>query len=83
MNDIEVNIENYELLKLRSIDNKDIKMSRLVVYIRKDVNYKRRLDLENKNDSALWLDIKMKGGRKVICGNLYREFMYSRQRDNS
>ena len=60
----EVNIENYELLTVRAMQNQQIKMSRIVVYIRKDVQYIRRENLENDVDSAIWLDVKFKGGKK-------------------
>ena len=50
-------IENYELLKTKSIENENMRYSRIVIFIRRDVSYKRRYDLENDVDSMIWIDI--------------------------
>ena len=36
---IVVNMEDFTLQNVRTIDNKDIKVSRIVVFVRKDVKY--------------------------------------------
>ena len=55
-------IENYELLKTKSLENENMRYSRIVIFIRRDVSYKRRYDLENDVDSMIWIDILFKGG---------------------
>ena len=72
-------IENYELLKTKSLENENMRYSRIVIFIRRDVSYKRRYDLENDVDSMIWIDILFKGGRKMTCGLIYREFKLFRQ----
>ena len=64
-------IENYELLKTKSLENENMRYSRIVIFIRRDVSYKRRYDLENDVDSMIWIDILFKGGRKITCGLIY------------
>ena len=49
----EVSIEGYDLITTQALNNVGIKMSRLVVYIKKEVNYERRNDLENGRDAAI------------------------------
>ena len=46
-----VNIENYLCPLLRAIKNLNIKMSHMVVYVRNDVVYIKRVDLENDEDA--------------------------------
>ena len=31
--------------------------------------------MENIEDAMCWIDVKMKRGRKITCGFIYREFM--------
>ena len=80
---ISVNLENYTCLALKAIRNENIRMSRVVVYVRKDVKYKRRFDLENDVDAMLWLELSYKNGRKLLVGTIYREFKLARQPDNA
>ena len=30
-------------------------------------------------DSAIWLEVNIKGGRNIHCGHLYREFLLANQ----
>ena len=70
---------NYELLKTKSLENVNMGYSRIVIFIRKDVRYERRHDLENNVDSMIWLDILYKGGKRMTCGLIYREFKHFKQ----
>ena len=67
-------MDGYETLYLNALNNVNINMSQVVVYVQSDVRFKRRLDLENDTDASLWIDLLMKGGRKLTIGNIYREF---------
>ena len=78
-----VRIENYNLLTLKAISNVNMKISRIVAYVRNDVVYKRRTDLENDHDAMIWLEIKYKGGRNLILGLVYREHKYLMQTVNN
>ena len=71
---LEARVNGYEILHLNALNNLEIKMSRVVVYVRSDVRFNRRSDLENNTDASLWIDLLMKGGRKLTIGNIYREF---------
>ena len=46
-------MENYTLLAANSMENENIKISRIVTYIRNDLNYKSRKDLENDKSAAI------------------------------
>ena len=70
---------NYKLLKTKSLENVNMRYSRIVIFIRKDVRYERRYDLENNVDSMIWIDILFKGGRKMMCGLIYRDFKLFKQ----
>ena len=72
---LEVNIEGYILEYLEALENDEVNLSRLCVYIRSDIKYKRLTNLENRTDAAIWLEIGMNKGRKLYCGQIYREFM--------
>ena len=46
----------------------NIIISRVVVYIRDDVSLVRRIYLKNTRHAPIWIDVKLKGGRKIILG---------------
>ena len=51
----------YEMLDLISRHNDEIKWIRLVVYIRDNVIFDRKYELENTEDMMCWIDVKMQG----------------------
>ena len=60
-----VNIDDYILLDVKVRENTDKKMSRLLVYVRNDVKYKGKNDLESKIVEFFWFDIMMEGRKKM------------------
>ena len=45
---------------------------RVMVYVRNDINAKRREDLEINNISCIWLEISQDKGKSFLIGNMYR-----------
>ena len=43
-----------------------------MVYVRNDINAKRREDLEINNISCIWLEISQDKGKSFLTGNMYR-----------
>ena len=41
------------------------------MYIKNDIQYKRRFDLENANIEAIWLEIKQVHRKPLIISSLY------------
>ena len=50
---INFQVDNCTLLAANSMENENIKISRIVTYIRNDLNYKSRKDLENDKSAAI------------------------------
>ena len=44
----------------------------IMVYVRNDINAKRREDLEINNISCIWLEISQDKGKSFLIGNMYR-----------
>ena len=47
----------YKLLMLRALENPIINLSSLVVYVREDVSLMRLNNLQNDEDSIIWIEI--------------------------
>ena len=58
-------------------------MSNLIIYVHKDFIVIRRRELKDSRDKMVWLDIIFKGGWKMTCGYIYREFLLARQAGNN
>ena len=57
-------------------------VSRVAVFTHKDLVVKQRLDLINDSNSSLWLEVGLPRQRKILIGNLYREWQYLGQTTN-
>ena len=75
----EVQILGYNLITSKTITNPSLEMSRVVVYLNKEVRGKVREDLM---DSSIWIELGT-GEQKVIVGCAYREHQYMRKKDQS
>ena len=63
---VSIRIESYEYITTKYMENENIRLSPIIVYVRSDINYNRRIDLENKRDAVIWMKLLYKGGRKVL-----------------
>ena len=75
--------EDYTLHTCPTIDNPELKMSRVVVYTHKSLVVKRRDDLEDNTVSAIWLEVGLPRQKKILICHAYREWKYLGQEDGS
>ena len=78
-----VQFSDYELHTASSLQNQQLKVSRVVVYTHKSLVVKRRSDLENENISSIWLEVGLPRKRKILICHAYREWKHLYQTDNS
>ena len=67
-------IPKYELITSKTLQNKELKYSRVVMYKHEDVNAEVRLDLMDEDISSIWISIGLKHQKKILVGGLYREW---------
>ena len=65
------------------MENKDLEISRVVVYTSKHFVTKRRPYLEDDKISAIWLELGLPRKKKILVCNLYREWQYLDQNYSS
>ena len=79
----EVQIENYDLVLSKTIENEYLGVSRVVCYKHHSVVGKVREDLMDGNMSSIWLELGLPKKKKFLVCQLYREWQYLGQRDSS
>ena len=75
--------DDYTLHTAPTLENPLLGISRLVVYTHSSLVVKRRHDLENDSLSAVWLELGMPRQKKIIVGNIYREWQHMGQGPDS
>ena len=81
LEDIKVN--NYKTYLSSTLDNPKLKTSRVAVLVHQDVVVKERLDLMNDMFSSIWLEVGLKRQKKILVANVYRDWQYLHQENNS
>ena len=76
------NIEDYDLITCKTLDNINLKTSRVVVYKHTSIVAKIRDDLMSDKFSSIWLEVGFPGKTKFLVCNLYREWQYLGQPDS-
>ena len=79
----DVQIENYSLYFSETLNNPDLNISRVVVYVHNDIAVKLRKDLMNDSFSSIWLEINLPRKKKFLVCQCYREWQYMGQDDDS
>ena len=74
----DVQLENYQLFLSKTIDNPNIKASRVVVYVHNNVTCKFRHDLMNDKFSSIWLEVTLPRQKKFLVCHAYRDWQYLR-----
>ena len=74
-----VQIENYSFITAKTLQNPDLKVSRVCVYLHNSMVGKIREDLMDDTFSSIWLEVGLPQKRKILICNLYREWAYMRQ----
>ena len=70
---LRVQIYSYDLLTTRALHHLDLKVSRLVVYVKSNLRYDRLEELETAEDASIWLLFRRQGMRPMRRGCIYRE----------
>ena len=76
-------IENYDLITSKTMDNRNLNISRVVVYKHTSLVAKIREDLMSDKFSSIWLEVGFPGRTRFLVCNLYREWQYMGQSDHS
>ena len=77
----DVQINDYNLILADTIKNPNLNISRVAVYIHKDVVVKVRNDLMSENFSSIWLEVGLRRQKKFLVSNIYREWQFVGQVD--
>lgn len=78
----EVSIIGYKLYTSNMYNNPKFAHTRIVMYVKDGTDVNIRSDLMSDESSTIWCEVNYGGGKKLICGQLYREHMWWRQGDN-
>jgi hypothetical protein len=78
----DVQIDNYKLFLSDTLDNENIKASRIAVYVHDDIVCKVRKDLMNDTFSSIWLEVSLPRQKKFLVCHAYREWQYMNQATN-
>ena len=75
---MKVQLPGYELLTSTTLQNPQLNISRVVVYVKDDLNCKLRPDLMDDIFSSIWIEVKS-GRQKFLVANIYRDHQYMSQ----
>ena len=77
-----VQIPGYRLFTSKTMRNPALNISRVVVYLDKNVTGSLREDLMDPSFSSIWIELGS-GKQSILLGCLYREHQFMNQADNS
>ena len=76
-------IVDYELITCKTLENINLRVSRVVVYKHTSLVAKIREDLMSDKFSSIWLEVGFPGRTKILVCNLYRDWQYLGQVDHN
>ena len=79
-NQQDVYIENYDVYFSKSLNNPDLNISRLAVFVHQDLVVKVRDDLMNDTFNSVWLECGLPRQKKILVCNIYRQWKYTGRR---
>ena len=79
----EVQIQDYDLVLSKTVENDQLRTSRVVCYKHQSLVGRVRDDLMDANFSSIWLELGLPRKRKFLVCQLYREWQYLDQADHS
>ena len=74
-----VQINDYKLYLADTLDNAELNISRIAVYVHKDVVVNVRHDLMTDSFSSIWLEVGLRRQKKFLVCNIYRDWQYVNQ----
>ena len=79
----DVQIQDYELILSKTFENENLEVSRVVCYKHASMVGKVRDDLMSESFSSIWLELGLPRKKKFLVCQLYREWQYMGQEDDS
>ena len=79
----EIALENYSFYMSNTYENINLNVSRLCVFVHNSVTTKVRHDLMSDSFSSIWLELGLRNQKKILLSNVYRDWQYIHQADNS
>ena len=76
-----VQLPGYQLFTSNTLHNPQLKISRVVVYVKDELNCTLRQDLMDDSFSSIWVEVKT-GRQKFLVANIYRDHQYMNQATN-
>ena len=77
----EVQLQDYDLIVSKTMDNNQLEVSRVVCYKHQSIVAEVRDDLMDEEFSSIWVEIGMPGKKKFLLCQLYRDWRYLGQVD--
>ena len=77
----DVQLEEYEIITSKTLNNEQLNISRIVCYKHQSVVGKVRNDLMSDQFSSIWLELGLPNKKKFLICQLYREWRYMGQAD--
>ena len=79
----DVRIEDYEVYFSKTLNNSNLNISRIAVYVQTEISSKIRLDLMNDSFSSIWLELGLPRQKKILVCQVYRDWQFLDQSDHS
>ena len=77
-----VKFSDYKVVFAKTLDNLNLNVSRVSLFVHNDVQWKIRQDLMSEKFSSIWVEIGHCNQKKILVCNLYREWQYLNQTDD-
>ena len=78
-----VQIQGYKFITSNTLNNNNLQVSRISVFVHESVIWKLRTDLMSQEFSSIWLEVGLPRKRKILVCQLYRDWGYLNQPDKS
>ena len=75
----DVQINDYKLYLADTLNNAELNISRVAVYVHKDIVVKVRHDLMTDSFSSIWLEVGLRRQKNFLVCNIYREWQHVNQ----
>ena len=71
------------MILAKTLDNIELNISRVAIYVHSDVHTKVRSDLMNDSFSSIWLEMGLPNQREILFCMVYRDWQYMDQAGNN
>lgn len=77
----DIQLQDYNIFLSKTLENQNLKVSRVAAYVHKDIIVKVRHDLMNDTLSSVWLELGKPRQKKLLVCIAYREWQYLNQQN--